>query len=378
MITRTTLCIIMLSMYIALPLGAAEPAGTTATANNNAIADLAWQAGDAISAEYFAAPASCTAFAAGVYRKAALKDIQPAFAGCFAQKTPLPGEAWLALLTLTAKDVAAMVNNNPVLKTAADTAAALPANPKAVDLRALCADGDGSTALRAALVPNAGPKEFSDALRRLILTRQKQHNSLRILATGFEPFGGFPTNPSWDGLRRIDALAWARRDVFLLRFELPVAYGGAETRLRELAQRYQPDMILSTGLAAGSPFIRIETRAFNGAISAKDNNGKTLSGKIKGKGALYLPTAFDAAAMAKDLTARGFEAHTSDDAGGYLCNYVYYIGGDWCAAHGCKNLFVHVPRAEPPWSLDRIAEALDMVLDRMVAARCAKKKATQP
>ena len=375
MTTRTVLCSILLSICCALPCGATESAGAKATPGNEAIADMAWQAGDVISAAYFANPASCTAFSAAVYRKAAPKDMQSAFAGCFAHAKPLPGGAWLALLTLPPGDIAAMVSASPALKTVADTAAALATNPDTVNIAAIVRPGDGDTALRAALVPGAGPEKFADALRRLILTRQKQHNSLRILATGFEPFGGFPTNPSWDGLRRIDAMAWARRDVFLLRFELPVAYGGAETRLRQLAQRYEPDMILSTGLAAGSPYIRIETRAFNGAINAKDNNGNVLQGKIKGKGALYLPTSFNVAAMVKDLAARGYEAKASNDAGGYLCNYVYYIGGDWCAAHGCTNLFVHVPKAEAPWTLDRIAAALDIVLDRMVATRCAAEKA---
>jgi len=354
-------------MIAALPAGA----GAAQSQTNKAVAELAWQAGDAISAAHFAPADSCIAFGAAVARKAPKDTMTRAFTGCFASQKQLPGEAWLALLTLAPKDRTAMAGNNENLKALVLISAALPKNPKAVDLATITRPGDGATALRASLTPGATAADFSAAFARLLRTRQKQHTSLRLLATGFEPFGGFPTNPSWDSLQRMDALAWARRGVFLLRLELPVAYGGAETELVKFATRHKPHMILSTGLAASSPFIRIETRAFNGAVNAKDNNGNVLKGKIKPKGPKYLNTAFDTAAMVTALKAKGFEADTSDDAGGYLCNYVYYIGGNWCAGHGCKNLFVHVPKEEKGWTLQRIAKALDIVVDTMVNGAAA-------
>ncbi|XP_006382295.1 uncharacterized protein LOC18098495 isoform X2 [Populus trichocarpa] len=47
--------------------------------------------------------------------------------------------------------------------------------------------------------------------------------------------------------------------------------------------------------------------------------------------------------LTKILTKKGYEVMTSDDAGRFVCNYVYYHSLRFAEQNGTKSLFVHVP-----------------------------------
>ncbi|XP_058076214.1 uncharacterized protein LOC131224825 [Magnolia sinica] len=47
--------------------------------------------------------------------------------------------------------------------------------------------------------------------------------------------------------------------------------------------------------------------------------------------------------ITKALAKMGYEVMTSDDAGRFVCNYVYYHSLRFAEQHGIKSLFVHVP-----------------------------------
>ncbi|KAE8679261.1 Peptidase C15, pyroglutamyl peptidase I-like isoform 1 [Hibiscus syriacus] len=47
--------------------------------------------------------------------------------------------------------------------------------------------------------------------------------------------------------------------------------------------------------------------------------------------------------ITKALAKKGYEVMTSDDAGRFVCNYVYYHSLHFAEQNGIKSLFVHVP-----------------------------------
>ncbi|XP_054794416.1 uncharacterized protein LOC129306341 [Prosopis cineraria] len=47
--------------------------------------------------------------------------------------------------------------------------------------------------------------------------------------------------------------------------------------------------------------------------------------------------------ITKELTKKGYDVMTSDDAGRFVCNYVYYHSLRFAEQSGIKSLFVHVP-----------------------------------
>lgn len=47
--------------------------------------------------------------------------------------------------------------------------------------------------------------------------------------------------------------------------------------------------------------------------------------------------------ITKSLAKMGYEVTTSDDAGRFVCNYVYYHSLRFAEQNGIKSVFVHVP-----------------------------------
>src|SRR6185295_11009160 len=85
-----------------------------------------------------------------------------------------------------------------------------------------------------------------------------------ILITGFGRFPGAPFNPSGPlalalAKRRRPAFDEVRRVVHI--FE--TSYAAVDRDLPKLLAKYKPDIVLMFGLAARTPFVRIETRARN-------------------------------------------------------------------------------------------------------------------
>ncbi|CAI0551892.1 unnamed protein product [Linum tenue] len=54
-------------------------------------------------------------------------------------------------------------------------------------------------------------------------------------------------------------------------------------------------------------------------------------------------TALPVEDITKALAKKGYEVMTSDDAGRFVCNYVYYHSLRFAEKNGTKSLFVHVP-----------------------------------
>jgi pyroglutamyl-peptidase len=167
---------------------------------------------------------------------------------------------------------------------------------------------------------------------------------MKLLLTGFEPFGDFATNPSWDALH----LA-ARQDLFdaeVILARIPVTYASAfETW--QTAAKFGPAAGISFGLhggikGRGAATIYIETTARNrdGATKA-DNAGITRAAQpIAASGPATIAATFPAQALCDSLKDAGFDAQLSDDAGAYLCNHLFYQASlDARFPYG----FVHVP-----------------------------------
>src|ERR1700680_3265072 len=85
-----------------------------------------------------------------------------------------------------------------------------------------------------------------------------------VLITGFGPFPGAPFNPTGPlaqrlGTRRRPALADVKRIAHVFR----TSYAAIDADLPLLVARHRPDVLLMFGLAARTPYLRIETRARN-------------------------------------------------------------------------------------------------------------------
>ncbi len=168
---------------------------------------------------------------------------------------------------------------------------------------------------------------------------------MRILVTGFEPFGGSSVNPSWEAVR---LLPDAVEGVEIARLRLPVIYGEAARLALEEARRLQADAVLCTGVASGRNAVTPELLAINWRMaSLPDAAGVCYEGEqIASDQPAALMTSLPVKDMVKAIGAEGVPARLSLSAGAYVCNDLYWHMLVREQKGGCPALFVHVPDME--------------------------------
>jgi pyroglutamyl-peptidase len=154
----------------------------------------------------------------------------------------------------------------------------------------------------------------------------------RVLVTGFEPFGGRDVNPSALIAEALDGVV------------LPVSFARAADELRRAIDEREPDLVVCFGLADGDAAISVERFAHNlDEASAIDNEGAGGSGgPIDPTGPLAFASRLPVDAIVAALREESIPAVVSRDAGGYLCNHVFYVLMG-ALPPDAKGGFVHVP-----------------------------------
>ena len=96
---------------------------------------------------------------------------------------------------------------------------------------------------------------------------------MKILLTGFEPFGGDARNPSWEA---VEGVASIPAGVTVIKKRLPVEFFRAADILMETMHAERPDAVICAGLAAGRREVSVERVAVNLADARiPDNAGQT-------------------------------------------------------------------------------------------------------
>lgn len=145
----------------------------------------------------------------------------------------------------------------------------------------------------------------------------------RILVTAFEPFGGETLNPTEEVLGMLpDQIG----DYAICKLLLPVEYGrSAEIAVMEY-DRLQPAAVIMLGQAGGRSAITPETTAKNLMDNAApDNSGRIAQNELISESEPeILKSTLPVDRIIEALTARGIRCERSDDAGGFVCNSLFY------------------------------------------------------
>ena len=168
-----------------------------------------------------------------------------------------------------------------------------------------------------------------------------------VLLTGFGPFPGVERNASGLLVRKLAAAAKRRFEVY--RFETAILATDWDTGPAKLAaiQTSRSHLLaLHFGVSRQARGFVIETVGRNERRDAEDAAGcRPQSSCISEDGPARLFTPLPATGIVARLTVGGLAATTSDDAGGYLCNAIFYQSLAHCSAqNGASRAgFIHIP-----------------------------------
>jgi pyroglutamyl-peptidase len=214
-------------------------------------------------------------------------------------------------------------------------------------------------------------------------------DKLRILITGFGPFPGAPFNPTQPLVARLLRLRRPALDeVELSGHIFPVTYNAVDRQLPDLLATRKPQALLSFGLAARTPYVRVETRARNAVtmLWPDADHARSRKRSIAG-GADAMMFGPHTAKLLRAARGTGVDARASRDAGSYLCNYLSWRAIEASCRDSGPRLaaFVHVPLlardgarlrkgASHRVTLEELVDAGEAMLLEMV--RLARKAAT--
>lgn len=171
---------------------------------------------------------------------------------------------------------------------------------------------------------------------------------VRILLTGFEPFAGRDTNPSWEAVRELDseiiAGAWVRA------LRVPVAWRRSVATIVAELEREPVDGLIIGGLAYGRASVNVEAlaHAMGDLPWQGDNEGRVLGGARSdddpsGPDALFATA--PVRAIVASLNANGVPAVVSWDGGAYVSNATLYGSLRYARDKGVSlpTTYLHVP-----------------------------------
>lgn len=199
---------------------------------------------------------------------------------------------------------------------------------------------------------------------------------MKVLVTGFEPFGRFTVNSSQQAVALLPkGLGGAE----IITAVLPVSYSRSDKILFDLIREHRPDAVVCVGQNASAPEIRVETTAGNYAHSEEEDadHNLWLYRSIDMSGAPSYRSTLPVENMVRNLKKAGIAAEISHSAGTFVCNCLMYQ-----ALRACENEFqgmpcgfIHVPAvpeqcsdaaAQPCMALDVIVQGLRIAIATVI------------
>ena len=166
---------------------------------------------------------------------------------------------------------------------------------------------------------------------------------MKIIVTGFDPFGGEKINPSIECVKALPDI----EGVELIRLELPTVFKESAKRLNEVINDVKPDAVLSVGQAGGRAGITMERIAINVDDARIPDNisQQPIDEAIQLDGEAADFTTLPIKRIVKAIREAGISAEVSNSAGTFVCNHIMYqaLFAATKADKPFKAGFMHIP-----------------------------------
>lgn len=212
------------------------------------------------------------------------------------------------------------------------------------------------------------------------MNESRKYKALNLYLTGYGIFEGVTNNPTELLIRKIEdnktelskhlgsQVRLKHTDVF------KVAIRSVDEKANEIYSKIEESniseeelhLLVHFGVYMEAPSIQLENVAKN-AFDGDDVEGCTIDGKIDNQ-CLHdrYQCKLDLQSICKHLIEKNHKVEISEDAGTYLCNYVYFKSSQkWNHHHNVLSIFVHVP-SEETMPVDSV---YNCVLDMLVCIK---------
>lgn len=251
-----------------------------------------------------------------------------------------------------------------------------------------------------------GSMERPDDVRR----RQASvsQNEVTVLVTGFGPFQDkYPVNPSFEITRSLPqalpapAPHGAQTNIIAYGTPVRVCYESVRELVPKMHESYldSVDLVLHIGMASGRDFYTLEQIAHrDGYHKNKDLDGETLpedDGLLRFAdcpanmtSSLNCPKVFQKwrtimESLPEDSPGFGADCRPSDDAGYYLCDYIYFNSLAWYGRRSGNRLdglasdrpvlFLHVPAESGEEMLAKGKVVAMALIEAMAEELCSER-----
>ena len=193
---------------------------------------------------------------------------------------------------------------------------------------------------------------------------------MKVLITGFDPFGGEKINPAWEAVK---ALPDNIDEIEVVKLQIPTVFKKSAKKLFENIDSVKPDVVICVGQAGGRYEFSVERVAINiddGRIPDNDGYQPVDSPVFEDGENAYFST-LPIKAIVEEVKKVGIPSAVSNTAGTYVCNHImysllYYLNKNNL---NIKGGFIHVPfipeqviekKNTPYMELTRITKALEI------------------
>ena len=146
---------------------------------------------------------------------------------------------------------------------------------------------------------------------------------MKILVTGFDPFGGEKVNPALEAVKSLPSEIHGAEVHWVA---IPTVFYKAAEVLEIAIIRYQPDAVLCIGQAGGRASLTPERVAINqDDARIPDNQGnQPIDTPIRLDGEVAYFSTLPIKAMVQAIKEEGLPATVSNTAGTFVCNHLMY------------------------------------------------------
>ncbi|WP_437206250.1 hypothetical protein [Planctomicrobium sp. SH664] len=197
---------------------------------------------------------------------------------------------------------------------------------------------------------------------------------MRFLITGFPPFPGCESNPSQQLLELVEHGRLNLPEAHLECRLLSVEYARIEPEFSLALEETKPDVVLSFGVGRQEADYQLERRGINrNHRELPDNAGEIrINYPIEPEGPEEIFASIDLYRLQKFLSASGYFAEVSLNAGEYLCNHLLYTGLRLASSGQARFhfLFTHLAQSSRGITPEQNLAALETIIRWFLNGHC--------